>query len=92
VYLPGNGDIIPAMVKLLTVKANQRTLHQVLMRTFDPQARPLLHCQEVRTIDQGTPASGYPRIELRQLRATADPLDLPDWPGIAQILGIERIW
>lgn len=31
---------------LLTVKANQPTLHRLLVRTFDPQARPLLHCQE----------------------------------------------
>lgn len=72
---------------LLTVKANQRTLHQALMRTFDPQARPLLHCQEVRTIDKG-----HGRIELRQLRATADPLALPDWPGVAQLICIERTW
>jgi predicted transposase YbfD/YdcC len=72
---------------LLTVKANQRTLHQILMRTFDPQARPLLHCQDVRTIDKG-----HGRIEVRHLRATADPVALPDWPGVAQLIRIERIW
>ena len=72
---------------LLTVKANQRTLHQALRHTFDPQARLLLHCQEVRTIDKG-----HGRIELRHLRATADALALPDWPGIAQLICIERTW
>jgi predicted transposase YbfD/YdcC len=72
---------------LLTVKANQPTLHRLLMRTFDPQARPLLHCQEVRTIDKG-----HGRIELRHLRVTADPLALPDWPGVAQLVWIERAW
>lgn len=72
---------------LLTVKANQRRLHQVLLRTFHPQARPLLHCQEVRTIDKG-----HGRIEVRHLRATADPSVLPDWPGVAQLIQIERIW
>lgn len=72
---------------LLTVKGNQRRLHRVLRRTFDPQARPLLHCQEVRTSDKG-----HGRIELRHLRATADPLALPDWPGITQLLCIERTW
>jgi predicted transposase YbfD/YdcC len=71
----------------LTVKANQRTLHRLLMRTFDPQARPLLHCQEVRTIEKR-----HGRIELRHLRATADPLALPDWPGVAQLVWIERTW
>jgi predicted transposase YbfD/YdcC len=72
---------------LLTVKANQPTLYRLLLRTFDPQARPLLHCQEVRTIDKG-----HGRIEIRHLRATADPLALPDWPGIAQLICIERTW
>lgn len=72
---------------LLTVKGNQRTLHRVLMRTFDPQARPLLHDQEVRTIEKR-----HGRIELRRLRATADPLALPDWPGVAQLVWIERVW
>ncbi|MBV9281277.1 MAG: ISAs1 family transposase [Chloroflexi bacterium] len=72
---------------LLTVKANQPTLDHLLRRTFDPQARPLLHCQEARTIDKG-----HGRIDLRQLRATADPLALPDWPGVAQVFRIERTW
>jgi predicted transposase YbfD/YdcC len=72
---------------LLIVKGNQPTLHQTLIRTFDPQARPLLACQEIRTIEKG-----HGRIEIRQLRATADPLALPHWPGVAQLIRIERIW
>jgi predicted transposase YbfD/YdcC len=29
---------------------------------------------------------------VRHLIATADPLALPDWPGVAQIFRIERSW
>jgi DDE_Tnp_1-associated/Transposase DDE domain len=72
---------------LLTVRANQPTLYRHLLRTFDPQARPLLQGQEIRTIDKG-----HGRVEVRHLRATADPLALPDWPGVAQLLWIERVW
>ncbi len=72
---------------LLAVKANQPTLSALLRRTFDPAARPLLHCQEIRTIEKG-----HGRLEIRHLRATADPLALPDWPGVAQLLWIERTW
>jgi predicted transposase YbfD/YdcC len=72
---------------LLTVRGNQPSLSRHLLRTFDPQARLLLHCQEARTVDKG-----QGRIEVRHLRGTADPLALPDWPGVAQLLWIERTW
>lgn len=72
---------------LLTVRGNQPTLFRLLQRTFAPQARPLLHCQDARTRNKG-----HGRIEFRQLRATADPLTLPDWPGVAQLFRIERTW
>jgi hypothetical protein len=49
---------------LLTVKANQATLHRALMRVFEPGARPLLHRQEYRTSNQG-----HGRIEVRHLIA-----------------------
>ncbi len=73
---------------LLTVKRNQLTLHRALVQVFDPEARPLLHRQEYRTINQGHGRTA----EVRHLIATADPLALPDWPGIAQIFRIERTW
>ena len=72
---------------LLTVKANQRTLHEALRRTFAPQARPLLDQREVCTIDKG-----HGRVEVRHLIATADPLALPDWPGVAQLFRLQRTW
>jgi hypothetical protein len=58
---------------LLLVKANQRHLHQALVRLFEPGARPLLDRREARTVDKG-----HGRIDLRHLIATADPLALPD--------------
>ena len=73
---------------LLTVKRNQRTLHRALVQVFDPEARPLLHRQEYRTINKGHGRTA----EMRHLIATADPVALPDWPGIAQIFRIERTW
>jgi predicted transposase YbfD/YdcC len=72
---------------LLLVKGNQRTLHDHLRRTFDIEARPLLDRREVRTINKG-----HGRIEVRQLIATADPLALPDWPGVAQVFQLTRRW
>jgi predicted transposase YbfD/YdcC len=72
---------------LLTVKANQRTLYRALRRAFDPQGRPPLDRREVRTIDKG-----HGRVDVRHLIATADPLALPDWPGVAQMFRVERHW
>lgn len=73
---------------LLTVKANQPKLHRRLLRTFGPAARPLLYRRETRTIDQGHGRTA----EVRHLVTTADPLALPDWPGVAQVFSIERTW
>jgi hypothetical protein len=53
---------------LLTVKRNQLTLHRALVQVFDPEARPLLHRQECRTINQGHGRTA----EVRHLIATAD--------------------
>jgi predicted transposase YbfD/YdcC len=72
---------------LLTVKGNQPTLFRALRRPVDPEARPLLACQEVTTHDLG-----HGRAETRHLRATADASALPDWPGVAQVFRIERTW
>jgi predicted transposase YbfD/YdcC len=73
---------------LVTVKRNQLTLHRALVQVFDPEARPLLHQREGETIDQGHGRTA----EVRHLITTADPLALPDWPGVAQIFRIERTW
>lgn len=73
---------------LLTVKRNQLTLHRALVQVFDPETRPMLHRQEYRTINKGHGRTA----EMRHLIATADPLALPDWPGVAQIFRIERTW
>jgi predicted transposase YbfD/YdcC len=73
---------------LLTVKRNQLTLHHALVQIFDPEARPVRQRQEYRTINKGHGR----RSEVRHLIAIADPLALPDWPGIAQIFRIERTW
>jgi predicted transposase YbfD/YdcC len=72
---------------LLLVKANQRTLYQTLMRVFTPGGRLLLDRREATTIDKG-----HGRIDRRHLVATADPLALPDWPGVAQLFQVERTW
>lgn len=72
---------------LLTVKAHQPTLFRALRRLFDAGARPLWACQEAETHD-----IGHGRTEIRHLRATADPLALPDWPGVAPVFRLERTW
>lgn len=71
----------------LLVKANQRTLHRALVRTFAPDGRPLLEQREAATIDKG-----HGRVDLRHLTTTTDPLALPDWPGVAQVFRHDRTW
>jgi predicted transposase YbfD/YdcC len=74
---------------LLTVKANQPTLHAALALLFDPGWEvPLVDRREVRTIDKG---HGRAR-EVRHLLASTDLVGYVDWPGLAQALRIERTW
>lgn len=77
---------------LLVVKDNQPTLHADLRLLFDPPPYPaplpLADRRTTRTIDTGHGR----RPEVRELIASTDLAGYLDWPGVAQVLRIERTW
>ena len=84
--LDGGGDY------LLLVKANQPVLHEAVTLLFDPPpalqpAVPLVDRREAHMTDKG-----HGRLEQRHLIATTDLAAYSDWPGLLQVLRIERTW
>lgn len=78
---------------LFAVKANQPTLHDDLVRLFDPppgapRPLPLLDCRTAVTLEQGHGRTH----ERRQLIASTDRNGDRDWPGVAQVIRLERTW
>ncbi len=77
---------------LLLVKENQPTLYDDLVLLFDPPAAsaplPLLDRRQVRTTERGHGR----REEARTLVASTDLSAYVDWPGLAQVLRLERTW
>jgi predicted transposase YbfD/YdcC len=78
---------------LLLVKANQPALHTDLVRLFDrlPGASPplpLLDRREARTVERGHGRQD----EVRHLIASTDLTGYLDWPGLAQVVRVERTW
>ena len=77
---------------LLLVKENQPTLYQAIEWLFDPPAawgpaRPLRDHRSVARTEKG-----HGRLETRRLVASTDLTDYLDWPGLAQVVRIERTW
>ncbi len=77
---------------LLLAKANQPTLAQDIRLLFDPPpevaALPLLDRREARTLDYGHGRTD----ERRHLVASTDLTAYLDWPGLAQVVRLERTW
>jgi predicted transposase YbfD/YdcC len=77
---------------LLAVKENQPTLHADLALLFDPPADdpgdPLLDRREASTTDHGHGR----RDEVRHLVASTDLVGYCAWPGLAQVIRLERTW
>ena len=77
---------------LLLVKENQPTLFDDIRLLFDPpadmDALPLLDRREARTLDRGHGRQN----DVRHLVASTDLTDYLDWPGLAQVCRLERIW
>lgn len=77
---------------LLLVKENQPTLYHAIERLFDPPPGvghdlPLLDRRAVKTTEKG-----HGRLETRRLEASTDLTGYLDWPGLAQVVRIERTW
>lgn len=78
---------------LVIVKANQPHLHWAISRLFDPTLGtaaplPLLDRRETRTVECGHGRQN----EVRHLLASTDLTDYLDWPGLAQVVRVERTW
>jgi DDE family transposase len=79
---------------LRLVKEDQPWLHAAIRRLVDPPAGvgdlPLLDCRMAETTEQG-----HGRLETRRRLASTDLTDLPAylaWPGLAQVVRVERTW
>jgi predicted transposase YbfD/YdcC len=80
---------------LVIVKENQATLLRALATLFASRADAALTAaslppwdmREATTVDKG-----HGRIEVRQLVASTALNDYLDWPGLAQVLMVERAW
>ncbi len=80
---------------LLIVKENQATLLRAITTLFASRAEAALRAaslppwdmREVTTLDKG-----HGRIEVRHLVASTALNDYLDWPGVAQVMLIERTW
>jgi predicted transposase YbfD/YdcC len=77
---------------LLTVKENQGTLYRDIQFLFDPPtafaADPLTDRRVVSTMEYGHGR----RHERRELIASTDLTPYLDWPGLAQVVRVERRW
>lgn len=77
---------------LFAVKENQPALHDAIALLFAPpadlDALPLLDRREARTLDRGHGRTD----ERRCLTASTDLNAYLDWPGVAQVIRLERTW
>lgn len=77
---------------LLLVKDNQPALHEAITLWFDPPPalarRPVTDWRTARTIDTGHGR----RPEIREVIASTDLNTDLEWPGVAQVVRIERTW
>jgi predicted transposase YbfD/YdcC len=93
-------DLCTAILKaggdyLVIVKENQATLLHALATLFASRADaalaaaslPAWDMREATTVDKG-----HGRLEVRHLVASTALNDYLDWPGLAQVLMIERTW
>jgi predicted transposase YbfD/YdcC len=76
----------------LLVKANQPAVYDAITLPFDPPAElhalPWLDRREASTRERGHGRTN----ERRHLIASTDLADDLDWPGLAQVFRLERIW
>jgi len=80
---------------LVTVKGNQHALHRDIAILFAQRADTALNAaslpaQDLREVT--TMNRGHGREEQRTVIASADLNDYLDWPGVAQVFMVERVW
>ena len=80
---------------LLIVKENQPHMHRAIATLFASRADAALRAASLSAWDMRaatTVDKGHGRIERRHLVASTALNDYLDWPGLAQVLLIERRW
>jgi predicted transposase YbfD/YdcC len=80
---------------LLIVKENQPQLHRDIVTLFASRADATLRAASLSAWDMRaatTVDKGHGRREVRHLVASTALNDYLDWPGLAQVLVVERTW
>ncbi len=80
---------------LLIVKENQPHLHRDLATLFAARADAAVRAASLPPLDMRTATTldkGHGRVEVRQLIASTALNAYCDWPGLAQVVRIERRW
>ena len=80
---------------LVLVKGNQHDLHRDLATLFAHRADTALNAASLPTLDMRTATTrdrGHGRVERRTLIASTDRNDYLDWPAVAQVFTVERVW
>jgi predicted transposase YbfD/YdcC len=80
---------------LVIVKENQATLLRAITTLFASRADAALRAASLPAWDMRattTVDKGHGRVEVRHLIASTALNDYLDWPGLAQVIMIERVW
>jgi len=80
---------------LVLVKGNQPELHRDLATLFAHRADTALNAASLPALDLRTATThdhGHGRVEQRTLIASTDLNDYLDWPALAQVFTVERVW
>jgi len=80
---------------LVLVKGNQPELHRDLATLFAHRADTALNAASLPALDMRTTTTddhGHGRVERRILIASTDLNDYRDWPALAQVFTVERVW
>jgi predicted transposase YbfD/YdcC len=80
---------------LVIVKENQSALHRAIAALFAHRADTALRAASLPPWDMRaatTVDKGHGRCEMRHLVASTALNDYLDWPGLAQVLMVERTW
>ena len=80
---------------LVIVKGNQHNLHHHLATLFAHRADTAVNAASLPAPDMRTTTTddrGHGRVERRTLIASTDRNDYLDWPAVAQVFTVERVW
>ncbi len=80
---------------MLIVKENQATLLRAITTLFASRADAALRAASLSPWDMRaatTVDKGHGRLDVRHLVASTELNDYLDWPGLAQVMRIERTW